>query len=274
MIVLDIDPVIFSLGPLQFRWYGLSYVVGFLLGKMLVRNIITDSFFSSVRKKLISFFDFFEIWIFISIVLGGRIGYFLFYMKKNQYDLYDILKITNGGMSFHGALIFSLFTTIIFAKYKNICYVLILDLISIVAPIGIFLGRIANFINQELYGHIVESNVPWAVIFSNVDCFPRHPSQLYEALLEGITLFCIMWFSYKNLKLIRIQGALVSIFAIFYSVFRIICEFFRLQVDEKLILYNISLTKGQLLCIATLIILFVYHVFSLSRKNFLKPRSL
>ncbi len=222
MYTHNLDPVLFDLGFLVIRWYSLAYIFGILIGWWLGKRIILKRFQNLDFD--IKEFDNLITYIIISILLGGRIGYVLFY-NFGYYlsNPFDIFKIWEGGMSFHGALIGIILGTYWFSIKKNIQTFFLLDIIAYVAPIGIFFGRVANFINGELIGKT--TNVFWGIIFPNIDDKIRHPSQLYEAFLEGIILFIIM-----NLILFRKNykiGTCSYVFLIFYGIFRIFSEFFR-----------------------------------------------
>ncbi len=175
MFINNFDPVAFQILSIEIRWYSLAYIIGILAGWVLAKRIFITN--SEINEK----FDDFITYIILGIILGGRIGYVLFY-NPNYYlnNLSEIFKVWEGGMSFHGGLIGVIISSIWYAKKNNQNYFIYLDTISIVAPIGIFFGRLANFINSELYG--TETNLPWAVNFAQVDNLYRHPSQIYEAI--------------------------------------------------------------------------------------------
>ena len=222
MYTHNLDPVLIDFGFLVIRWYSLAYIFGILIGWWLGKRIILKRFQN--LNFNIKEFDNLITYIIISMLLGGRIGYILFY----NFEYYlsnplDILKIWEGGMSFHGALIGIILGTYWFSIKKNIATFFLLDIIAFVAPIGIFFGRIANFINGELVGKTTD--VLWGVIFPKIDNNIRHPSQLYEAFFEGVVLFIIM-----NLILFKNNyktGTCSYIFLIFYGVFRTFSELFR-----------------------------------------------
>ena len=238
----QIDPVLIHLGPLQVRWYGLMYVVGFIASYLLVRHQIR-------RYKLTQLAGHFEnlnLVLIISLVLGARVGYVLFYNPGYYLENpQDILATWQGGMSFHGALAGMLVGGLIFCHRTGLPFWQTADIYIITTPIGLGLGRIGNFINGELYGR--ESDVPWAMVFPSGGPIPRHPSQLYEAFLEGIVLFSLLWFLKGRYWQRRWPtGSLLALFLIFYGIFRTIVELFR-QPDEQLgFLFNF-LTMGQLL---------------------------
>ncbi len=245
MFINNFDPVAFDLFSIQIRWYSIAYILGIILGwiyckKKLIKDI-----------KVLNLFDDLLVYIIIGIIVGGRLGYVFFY-NFNYFlkNIFEILMIWNGGMSFHGGLIGVIFATTYFAKKNNINPFIFLDLISLVAPIGIFFGRMANFINSELYGK--ETDIIWAVKFLAVDNIARHPSQIYEAIFEGIILFILLNYIMKK-KIFSEPGIISSLFLIFYSTFRFFIEFLRVP-DAQIgyIIFNFSL--GQLMCIIFLII--------------------
>ena len=218
MFINNFDPVAFSLFDIEIRWYSLSYIFGILFGWYYAKKLIIKD------HKVIEVFDELLTYLVLGIIIGGRLGYVVFYNINYYLDnIVEILFIWHGGMSFHGGLIGIIFSTYIFSKKHNVNEYVLLDCISITAPIGIFFGRLANFVNGELVGKL--TNVPWGVMFPNIDNNYRHPSQLYEALLEGMLLFILMniFFFNKNYK----TGICSSMFLIFYGFFRVISEFFR-----------------------------------------------
>ena len=254
MFINNFDPVALEIFSLEIRWYSLSYIAGILIGWLLAKNLLIND------KNLKDQFDDYLTYLIIGIILGGRIGYILFY-NLNYYleNILDIFKIWQGGMSFHGGLIGIIIVSYLFAKkYKNDVFKY-LDLIALVAPIGIFFGRIANFINSELYGH--ETSVPWAVQFVQVDNLYRHPSQLYEATLEGLLLFIILFYFWSKNYLEK-TGKLSALFLIFYSFFRFIVEFFRVP-DEQLGYLIFNLTIGQIISL----VFFIFGVVLIFLKN-------
>ena len=187
----------------------------------------------------------------IGLIIGGRLGYVLFYnLDYFLNNPIDIFKIWEGGMSFHGGLIGIIIVSILFAKKNNQDPFSYLDIVSLVAPIGIFFGRTANFINSELYG--IETKLPWAVQFTQVDNIFRHPSQLYEAFFEGIILFLILLY-FRNKEFVKIPGFISGLFLIFYSIFRFFIEFFRVP-DEQLGYLFLNFTMGQLISFIFLLV--------------------
>jgi len=235
MFINNFDPVALQILSFEIRWYSLAYIAGILIGWILAKKIFIKDL--EINKK----FDDYIIYLIIGIIIGGRLGYILIY-NFNYYihNLLDIFKIWEGGMSFHGGLIGIIFASITFAKNNNQNSFLYMDIVALVAPIGIFFGRIANFINSELYGTV--TNVSWAVTFIKVDNFPRHPSQLYEALLEGIFLFLILIY-FRN-KFLNKPGVISGLFLIIYSIFRFFVEFYRVP-DEQLGYIFLNFTMGQ-----------------------------
>ena len=246
MFTHNFDPVIIDLYIVEVRWYSLAYIIGILGGwiyaKKIIEHLKTNSSLSYLELKD---FDEFIPYLIIGIILGGRLGYVLIY-NFDYYirNLHEIFYVWNGGMSFHGGLIGIIVATFIFTSIKKIHTFIYLDIVSCVAPIGLFLGRISNFINGELYGKA--TNLPWGVIFPNMGTFARHPSQLYEAILEGLLLFIILNFLAFKRKLIFKRGQISLYFLFFYSIFRFFSEIFR-ESDEQLGYLIYSLTMGQLL---------------------------
>ena len=245
MFINNFDPVAIQFFSFEIRWYSLAYIIGILFGWILSKKI----FISNAEIKIK--FDDYITFLILGIIIGGRLGYIFFYnFSYYSTNLLDIFKIWQGGMSFHGGLIGIIISSIWFAKKNNQNPFNYLDIVSLVAPIGIFFGRIANFINSELYG--IETNLPWGVKFIQVDDLYRHPSQLYEALFEGIILFIILLY-FRNKGLLKTPGIISSLFLIFYSIFRFVIEFFRVP-DNQLGYLILNLTMGQ---IASLIFLLI-----------------
>ena len=256
MFTNNFDPVAFQLFSLEIRWYSLSYIIGIVLGWYLSKKIFISN--HEIKEK----FDDFITYLIIGIILGGRLGYVLFYnFDYYSNNLIEIFKIWQGGMSFHGGLIGVIIISIWFAKKNNQSSLIYLDIVSLVAPIGIFFGRISNFINSELYG--VETNLPWAVKFIQIDDIYRHPSQLYEAFFEGIILFLILIY-FRNKSFLKMPGVISGFFLILYSIFRFIIEFVRVP-DEQLGYIFLNLSMGQIisfifLCIGTYLTINKYEI--------------
>ncbi len=224
MFIHNLNPIIFEFGYLSLRWYSLAYLVGIIFGWWYGKKIILILNQKNNDNFKLDIFDDYITYIIISVIVGGRLGYVLFY-NFNYYlsNPLEIFFIWNGGMSFHGGLLGVIIATIIFSKKKSCDKLILLDVVSCVAPVGIFFGRIANFINSELYGK--PTDLPWAVTFPLVDSQARHPSQIYEALLEGVLLFVILNFIIKKISYNR--GVCAALFLINYSLFRIVSEFYR-----------------------------------------------
>ena len=243
MFTHNLDPIIFNFGVISIRWYSLAYVLGIIIGWWLGKKLILSKNYLFKQKFDLKHFDDLITYLIISIIIGGRLGYVFFYNINYYVDNpIDIFKIWKGGMSFHGALIGIILGTYFFSVRRKIETLILLDVIACVSPIGIFFGRIANFINGELVGKV--SYVPWSVIFPNVDLMPRHPSQLYEAVLEGLILFFILniIFLKKKYKI----GSCSYLFLIFYGIFRIISELFREPDIQLGYIYNFA-SMGSIL---------------------------
>tara|TARA_B100000902_G_scaffold388677_1_gene434687 strand:- start:1734 stop:2513 length:780 start_codon:yes stop_codon:yes gene_type:complete len=256
MFINNFDPVAFKILTLDIRWYSLAYIFGITIGWFLCKKIFIQD------KELNEKFDDYITYLIFGIIFGGRLGYVIFY-NFDYYinNLLDIFKIWEGGMSFHGGLIGIIISSIIFAKKTGDNTFIYMDLVALVAPIGIFFGRIANFMNSELYG--IPSTAPWAVIFIKIDKLGRHPSQLYEALLEGIILFLILFYINKK-NFHKKDGFISALFLIFYSIFRFFLEFFR-EPDEHLGYIVLNLTMGQI--ISVLFIIFGIVLFYFKNEN-------
>ena len=253
-----IDPIIFSFSFIEIRWYSMAYVAAFLVGSYLIK-LFNSSLKSTINNKLID--DFF-IWSIVGVIIGGRIGYVMFYQLNTfiMNPLY-IIYVWKGGMSFHGGLAGMIISVFLFSKKNNIKFFALADLISLVAPIGLFFGRIANFINTELVGRI--TNFPLAIIYPSLDNVPRHPSQLYEAFLEGIVLFIILLFIFfKNYSKEK-YGKLSGLFLFYYGIFRFLIEFLR-EPDQQIGLIFNFFSMGQLLCVPLIFLGFII----LYKKNY------
>jgi len=238
MFINNFDPVAFQIMSFEIRWYSLAYISGIVIGWILCKKIFIKN--SDINEK----FDDYIAYLIIGIILGGRIGYIIFYNFSYYLDnIFDIFKIWQGGMSFHGGLLGVIASSYIFAKKNNQNPFFYLDQVSLVAPVGIFFGRLANFINSELYGTV--SSAPWSVIFIKVDNLSRHPSQLYEAFLEGVILFLILIY-FVNKDYLKKPGLISGLFLIFYSLFRFFVEFFRVP-DEQIGYLLLNLTMGQII---------------------------
>jgi len=245
MFTNNLDPVAFQVLSFEIRWYSLAYIIGILIGWLLSKRIFIKNL--GISQK----FDDYISYLIIGIIVGGRLGYIIFY-NFNHYinNIFDILKIWEGGMSFHGAVIGIIVASIVFAKKHNQNPFMYMDIVALVAPIGIFFGRLANFINSELYG--VVTDVSWSVKFIKIDNLNRHPSQLYEALLEGIILFIILLY-FRRKIFFKKPGKISGLFLIFYSIFRFFVEFFRMP-DQQIGYLIFSLTMGQIISLLFILI--------------------
>jgi phosphatidylglycerol:prolipoprotein diacylglycerol transferase len=240
----SINPTIVKLGPIQIRWYGVMYILGFTISYLLVKY--------QIRKKRLDIDtavinDLF-LYLIIGLIVGARIGYVLFYNLAFYFSHpLKLLAVWEGGMSFHGGLIGIVLFGIIFVRKRRIDFWQLADLVAVTAPIGLGLGRLGNFINAELYGRV--TSVPWGMVFPAGGNLPRHPSQLYEFFLEGVLLFAILW-RIKDIPLTK--GVLFCAFVILYGIFRFFVEFFR-QPDPQLGFVFSFLTMGQMLSIVMVI---------------------
>ncbi|HUY67865.1 MAG TPA: prolipoprotein diacylglyceryl transferase [Alphaproteobacteria bacterium] len=263
LIFPPLNPVAFSFGPIEIRWYALAYLAGFLIGWAVCLRLARQNPNGPGAQD----YDDFLTWGVIGTVLGGRIGYILIY----QPDYYfahplQMLEVWHGGMSFHGGMLGVILAALFFARRRKLNFLGFTDVLACVVPIGLGLGRIANFINGELFGR--PTDMPWGMIFPRGGDVPRHPSQLYEAFMEGLVLFLIMlWLSQK--KSIRARpGFLSGAFLMLYGLFRFGLEFFR-QPDPQLGLIWEGLSMGQLLCIP-MMLFGIYLIFYSERR--VKPR--
>lgn len=251
-----IDPIIFSAGPLKVRWYGLMYVLGFVASYLLVKHQIKER----NLRELDRHFENLNMTLILCLVLGGRLGYVLFYNFSyySEHPL-EILATWHGGMSFHGALIGVLLGGIVFCRIKKLDFWQAADIFVVTTPIGIGLGRLGNFINGELFGR--QTDVAWAMIFPDGGPVGRHPSQLYECLLEGVVLFAILWAMRNRM---RFPGAMLALFLCIYGMFRLFVELFR-EPDAQIGLLAGFLTMGQLL--SCFMILAGGIIFVIRKKN-------
>jgi phosphatidylglycerol:prolipoprotein diacylglycerol transferase len=242
-----IDPVLFAIGPIAIRWYALAYIAGLVLGWRYCLWI------ASQPPKIVSreAVDDFLVWATLGVILGGRIGYVLFYNPSFYFDNpSQIVAVWHGGMSFHGGTIGVLTAIFIFCRRRKISMLGFADIVACAVPIGLFFGRLANFINGELWGRVTD--VPWAMVFPTGGPEPRHPSQLYEAGIEGIAMFCILYALLRAGARKR-PGTIVGVFLIGYACARIFVEFFR-QPDQQLGFLIGGATMGQLLSIPVLLL--------------------
>ena len=249
----DIDPVIFAIGPVQVRWYGLAYVAGILLGWRYARMLVSNErLWPAAGPRMTPLdIDDFLLWATVGIVAGGRIGYILFYdFAAVAANPVRALEIWNGGMSFHGGFVGATLAMVFFARRHAIPLWSLFDIVASVAPIGIFFGRIANFVNGELWGRVTD--VPWAMVFPTGGPMPRHPSQLYEACLEGLLLFILLQILIRSFRAFRSPGLVTGSFVALYALARIFVEFFR-EPDVQLgYLAGNWLTMGMVLSLPML----------------------
>ena len=254
-IILNIDPVAFYIGSWPVRWYALAYLAGFVIGWKYCLSLVSKEGGARPNAEDI---DDFLVWAVVGVILGGRLGYVLFY----NFDFYlnnpgEIYQVWKGGMSFHGGMIGVLIAMFAFEKYRQVNVLRLSDIICAAAPIGLFFGRIANFVNAELYGKV--TTMPWGVVFPNGGDLPRHPSQLYEALLEGLVLFIVLYLMTRSDKVK--DGMVSGAFLIGYGVFRALIEFVR-EPDTQIGYIGGMVTMGQLLCLPMIIIGIMIFIYS------------
>lgn len=245
----NIDPVALSLGPVDIRWYALAYITGFLLGWWYILRLIGSDNGAKPDKNDI---DDFISWAIVGVILGGRFGYTMFY----NFEYYaahplDIFKIWQGGMAFHGGILGVIVAMVVFSRIRNIPLLKLSDVVACAAPIGLFFGRISNFINGELYGRATD--VSWAFVFPRGGDVPRHPSQIYEALLEGAVLFVVL-FALSRLAWVKDRpGVLSAVFLMLYGLFRCFVELFR-QPDAHIGFIFADISMGQMLSVPMVIV--------------------
>ncbi len=245
----DISPVALEIGPLVVRWYALAYVTGILLAYRYIRWLDNRQAAPLLSEKAL---DDLVLYGVLGIILGGRLGYTLFY--NSAYYLHnpiEILHIWQGGMAFHGGLLGVVVAFYLFARRFQLNFLALMDRIAVAAPIGLFLGRLANFVNGELYGRATQ--VPWGIVFPRGGALARHPSQLYEAALEGLVLGLILWFLATRTRALHYRGLLAGLFITGYGMARFFIEFFR-EPDSQLGTLALGFTMGQWLCIPMLLI--------------------
>ena len=254
MYIHELNPIAFSLFNFKIYWYSLSYLFGFIFSYYYVKFVLNKDFVN-INFKI---FEDFLGWAVLGVIFGGRIGYVIFYnLDYYSENPIEILKIWQGGMSFHGGLIGVILSIFLFSKSKKINFFDLLNLVSSCAPIGLFLGRLANFVNRELIGRPTNSN--WGVLFFEDDVL-RHPSQIYEAIFEGLIIFIVIFYIIKKqyYKYINIY----SVFLIMYGIFRFTIEFYR-EPDSHLGFIFVNISMGQLLCLPMILIGLIF----LRKKN-------
>ena len=262
-----INPILIAIGPFAVRWYALAYIVGIIAGWFYSRAIVgSQRLWGGPAPLTVLDFDDFVVWITLGIILGGRIGYVLFYnLPLYAAHPLQVFEIWTGGMSFHGGVIGCTVAIVLFALHRGVPMLSLADVIAGVAPIGLFLGRLANFINGELWGR--PTDVPWAMIFPTGGPVPRHPSQLYEAALEGVVLFIVLALLMRRGALKR-PGVVTGAFLVGYALARTTCEFFR-EPDVQLgFLWGSGwLTMGMLLCVPLFLAGLAILVYALRRSR-------
>ena len=256
-----IDPVALAIGPFAIRWYALAYVTGLLGGWFYARRLAQrEELWGALKRPTLNDIDDLIVWVALGVVLGGRIGYVLFYNFESYLaDPLEIFAIWHGGMSFHGGFLGAVLALLLFARSRGLNGFSMLDLAAVATPIGLFFGRIANFINGELWGRPAP-DLPFGVVFPHGGPVPRHPSQLYEALTEGLILFIVLAVAVRCFGF-RKPGLLGGIFVFGYALARILCEFFREPDPQLGFLFGRSvealgggITMGMLLSVPMAII--------------------
>jgi len=263
------DPVLVHIGPLAIRWYALAYIFGILLGWAYARAIIrSEKLWGGPAPMTLVDFDDFVLWITLGIILGGRTGYVLFYnLPYFAAHPLEIFQLWNGGMSFHGGFAGCVVAVLLFARSRGLPILSMGDVTCAVGPIGLFLGRLANFVNGELWGR--PTDVPWAMVFPSGGPIPRHPSQLYEATLEGLVLVFVLWLLIRAGALKR-PGLIVGCFAVGYAIARTACEFFR-EPDAQLGFILGPFTMGQLLTVPMIVLGAAMVAYLMIKKDSKKP---
>lgn len=243
-----ISPIMIELGPLAIRWYSMAYLVGILVGWYLINRNVEKYQFGLTRQQVEDLI----FYLTLGIIVGGRLGYALFYGGKAMwFEPWRILEIWKGGMSFHGGALGVIVAMYLYARKINCAFLRLTDLVVLYAPIGIFLGRLANFANDELWGRVTD--VPWAVRFPSGGYLPRHPSQLYEAFFEGLVMFVALNWLWRYPLVRRSQGVVSALFIVLYGVFRICLEQFR-EPDRQLGFFFGGVTMGQMLSVPLIVV--------------------
>ncbi len=244
----DISPIMFSVGPLAVRWYSMAYLAGIVIGWYLLnRNVAKNSL--GLSKQDVEDLIFY---LTLGIIVGGRLGYAIFYGGSQMWlEPWHLLEIWKGGMSFHGGVLGVVVAVFIFARRIKYPFLGLTDLIVLYAPLGILFGRVANFINDELWGRV--TNVSWAVRFPNGGYLPRHPSQLYEAFFEGLLMLIVLNLLWQIKVVRQRQGTVSAIFVMFYGLFRILMEQFR-EPDPQLGFFWRYITMGQMLSVPLIMV--------------------
>lgn len=243
----QISPILVQIGPVAIRWYALAYLFGILIGWWLLKRICKKQNFSLTQNQL----EDLVFYITLGIILGGRLGYVLFYGENIFHNWFEVFEIWKGGMSFHGGAIGVIVALFCFARRYKFAFFKLSDIVVLVVPVGLFLGRLANFVNDELWGRVTD--VPWAVRFPSGGFLPRHPSQLYEAFFEGIFLFCLLNCLWRVRWVREHTGFVSGVFALFYGICRISMEQFR-EPDAHIGFFFTYFTMGQLLSIPFIVV--------------------
>jgi len=255
-----LDPVLVSIGPLTIRWYAVAYLAGFIFGWWQCMRLARQNPSGPSPKD----YDDFLTWAVIGTVLGGRLGYILFYQPDHYLSRpLEALKVWEGGMSFHGGMMGVILAALWFVRKRKIPFFAFSDLLACVVPIGLFFGRLANFVNGELFGRVTD--VPWGMIFPRGGDLPRHPSQFYEAGLEGFVLFVILFLLARIPAIRQRYGVLSGTFLALYGSFRFCAEFFR-EPDPQLGFLYAGATMGQILCLPMVLIGLSFVVWAWRRK--------
>lgn len=254
-MTIDFDPNIFSIGPLTVRWYGLMYVLGFYVGTILLKRLN----YEKILKISVKDIEQYVFYLIIGLLIGARLIYVFVYNFEEtmQGPWWEIFAVWHGGLSFHGAVMGMAIATYLFAKKHNLQFFQIADCMAIAGSPGLFFGRMGNFINGELYGRVTDS--PLGMIFPAGGPYPRHPSQLYEGILEGVVLFTILWIA-RN-KVPR-YGIISTMFMAGYGIFRFIVEFFREPDSQLGFFFGGVVTMGQILCFSMLIVAVIFWLWS------------
>jgi len=263
----DIGEIALSFGPIDIRWYGMAYAVGLLLGWVYVRRLVeNDGLWGGSSGIKANHIDDFLLWATLGVVLGGRIGYVLFYQPGFYYENPEqIFYLTKGGMAFHGAILAGALVAYLFARSRQLNFLSLADAVAASIPLGLIFGRIANFINGELWGRV--TNVPWAMVFPGSDGQPRHPSQLYEAALEGLLLFIVLRIATHYFLKLQQPGFITGLFLVGYGLGRSFVEHFFRQpdLDHPISIYT-PLTAGLLYSLP-MVIMGIYLIYRAKTKK-------
>lgn len=262
-----ISPVLVELGPISIRWYGLAYVTGLIFGWWyIIRLVETERLWNGLKRPKATDIDDLLVWMTLGVVLGGRIGYILFYnFAVYRENPWEILQIWHGGMSVHGGFIGTAIAQYLYSRRRQLNVLTVFDLSAAAVPVGLFLGRLANFVNGELYGRVTD--VPWAFVFPNSDGLPRHPSQLYEAGLEGLLIFAVLTPLIWKAGILKKPGLAVGIFGLIYAAARILVETVREPDPQVGFLAGGFLTMGMLLSAFTAVAAVVLMILALGGRT-------